>query len=249
MRAAIRLTRILQVVAAGATGGLTLAELAHKCELDKATALRLARALGETGWLVRCAESGRFRLGAEAWLAGRRGSPQLDALARAAPRQLNALARATGDTAYLAVRSGSEMVFVARAEGSAPIRAKVDVGHRQTLAVGAAAMAWLAAVGDDHAVATLRQLRPRMRALAIDPDAVARLIARARERGYAYSKGHVFFGVPAVGLAIRSPQGHPVGAISLAANAERLTGAHVQFVLPALRRAVQSLEKSLLSAH
>ena len=83
--------------------------------------------------------------------------------------------------------------------------------------------------------------------MGVDPDAVARLIARARERGYAYSRGSVFFEVPAIGMAVRSPEGSPVGAVSLAANAERLTGAHVDVVLPALERTVRLLEKSLHS--
>lgn len=248
MRAVTRVTRILECVAAAAGRGIALGELAQKCGLDKATTLRIAGALCAAGWLSRSSDSARYRIGAEAWLAGRRGDPMLERLERTSSRHLAALARTSGDTAYLAVRSGLEMVFLHRADGAEPLRARIEIGHRQTVAVGCTGLSWLAAVDADASDLALRELAPVMKALKIDRADLARQVARSRERGYAFSKGSVFFGVPAVGLAVRTPDGEPIAAISLAANAERLTSVHIAKVLPALRVAVAAIERSLRRA-
>ncbi|NBS65166.1 MAG: hypothetical protein EBT33_12595 [Betaproteobacteria bacterium] len=243
MRAVERVTRILQLVSAAAPEGLTLAELSKLCVLDKATVLRITRALCESGWLSKSKSDRAFHLGVEAWLAGRSGHDALNRMARTAVGRLTVLSRDAGGTAYLAVRSGMDMVIVAKAGSGTDIRASASVGQRQTLAAGAAGLAYLSALEPaegDAMVAALQSMRK-----AADPD-LAEAIMRSRSQGYARSGGSVFYQVRAIALALKGPEGRPIGAVSLAAGAERLTASYIEACLPMLKRTVAGIERSMI---
>ena len=127
MRSVIRLTQLLQCVASSHLEGMSLAELAQRTDMSKATVLRFTRALRDGGWLVKDERTGRLTLGAEAWLLGRQPQPALDAMLRSAQIQLRRLARETGDAVYLALRSGVDMVFLHRVPGMAPILSLIHI--------------------------------------------------------------------------------------------------------------------------
>ena len=244
MRAADRLTQVLRTVAVRSPTGLTLAELSALCALDRATALRLARSLCESGWLRRSAQDGRYLLGVEAWLAGRRAAPEIDRLVELARPRLRALSRRTGDTVYMAVRSGLEVVCVLRFLGMEPIAAVMSLGQRHSLAVGATGIALLAATEPQARAAIMASLSMQIGSGASGRSLRAEIEAAA-QRGFAISRGSYFYGVPAIGAVVRGEDRQPLCALSLAARAERLTDEYVARTAPRLLRVVASVERAL----
>lgn len=248
MRTVDRITGILRVVSVRAPHGVGLAELAQLCDLDRATALRLARALCETGWLRRHEDSGRYNLGVEAWLVGRRPCQPYDELVRLAKPQLRRLSKATGDTVYLAVRSGLEVVCIDRHDGSQSIAAKMGVGQRQSLGVGATGAALLSAMPPElreHLLTRLLSLACR----GVERRALGAHFRHYDEQGCVFASGTVFYRVPALGFALHTPSGEPMAAISLAANESRLTRAHIETVAPLVRAARDAIQKRLHRLH
>ncbi len=245
MRAVERIDQVMRAVAAAPSSGVPLSELAIQASLDKATTLRLARSLVNRGWLAN-GDDGRYRVGLEPWLASRSADTEEIRLATAATRPLRALASTTGDTAYLAVRSGDELVFVLRERGRAPVRANLDVGHRQPIGVGCSGIAMLAALPAAEVAEVLARLGPLLsRQFALSEEPLRRLVKRAQANGFAHTGGMVFFGVHAVGVAVHGARARPIGAISLSANAERLTPSHIRAVLPALQQAARTMEEAV----
>lgn len=212
MRSVSRITNLLQCVAAEEPHGVGVSELAKRAGLDKATALRLARSLVHTGWVQRNAVSGNFHVGPEAWLAGRRGNPGLTRLARRAEDVLGRLAASTGDTAYLALRSGTEVVFLHREDGENPIRGRREVGHRQILAIGCTGAACLSAMTEEEVSEQLSRMKSDMRRLGIPEEPLRAQIEDARRAGLAIVRGGVFYEVPAIGMPLLDELGNPVAA-------------------------------------
>jgi len=244
MRSAARFTSVLRTTASAGGPGLTLAEMARACDLDKATTLRLARALAHEGWL-HADTDGRWRMGADAWLVCRRAAPRLQALVEAAVPRISRLRSQTGDTIYLAVRSGVDVVFLERVDGRVPVRATIERGARQLVVLGASGTAWMAALPPEVAHGILDSLVGRMKALGIERLTFERRLEKSRRDGHAFASGSRLYGVPAISMVVRDTEAAPVACVTLSGNADRLTVAHVAFALPLLQKCVKAIEKAI----
>ncbi len=142
-------TRALDLVDIVVTAGsISLTEAAEKSGIPTSTTLRHLRALMSKGWLTRDA-AGNFavgptflRLGINAFREG----PWARLTAAALPH-LHTLAETTQESAYLAVRDGSEAVYLSTVESPRAIRHAGWVGRSVPLegtAVGEALLAPLA---------------------------------------------------------------------------------------------------------
>ena len=129
---------------------LTLAELARRVALDKATVLRLARTLANSGFLVRNEDSS-WRLGPE---LARLGVIYQESfvLAEVAAPLLKELAEATGESAAIYVREGAQRICLFRHESEQSIRHHVRVGALLPLELGAPGRVILAFEGVEGAV-------------------------------------------------------------------------------------------------
>ena len=136
------------------------------------------------------------------------------------------LAALSGDTVLLSTRSGLESVCIDREFGSFPIRANyLELGSRRPLGAGAGSLALLAWLPDDEIRAVLDLLAPvfKERYPRITRPALEAEIGLARQRGYAMILDVVVEQMGGIGVPIRSGDGKPVAAISLAALSQRIT--------------------------
>lgn len=120
-RSAERVLSLLDTVVTGGATGLT--EAAGATGIPVSTALRHLRVLTARGYLVRD-ELGRYSVGpsfVRVALAAFQSGPYARLTAAAQPA-LERLAEATEESAYLAVRDGSEAVYIATVESHRAIR-------------------------------------------------------------------------------------------------------------------------------
>lgn len=123
-------------------GSITLGDAATANALPPSTALRHLRALVSSGWLSRD-DLGRFSVGptlVRVALGAFRSGPYAR-IATAAQPHLERLVEATEESAYLAVRDGSQAVYIATVESTRAIRHVGWVGRSAPIrgtAVGAA---------------------------------------------------------------------------------------------------------------
>jgi DNA-binding IclR family transcriptional regulator len=133
----IAVTRALSLLEAFAVGEstLSLAELSRRAGMHKTTALRLARTLALSQYMVQ-ADDGQWRLGPAAGWLGARYQAGFD-VNNAVEPVLQQLVRETGESASFYVREGDIRACVARVEGPQSVRHHVRIGERLPLDRGA----------------------------------------------------------------------------------------------------------------
>ena len=144
----IAVTRALALMEAFHVGEatLSLAELSRRSGMHKTTALRLARTLALSNYMVQ-AEDGQWRLGPAAGWLGARYQAGFD-VNNAVEPVLRELAAVTGESASFYVREGKIRACISRVEGPQAVRHHVRIGERLPLERGAPGRVILAFSGE-----------------------------------------------------------------------------------------------------
>jgi len=229
------------------TKGVPLATLVTESGLGKPTVRRLMLALIRGGLIEQGDESRLYRLGAECYVLGTLATPHhglLEISADAVAR----LARDSGDTAFVTMRRGSGAVCLHRQEGAFPIRTHaLTAGAQHPLGVGAGSLAMLAALPDGEVETVLADNAPLL-AIAypgLAAEALRRMVAATRQRGFALNPGMVISGSWGVGVALRNGDGTVAGALSIAAIESRMQPPRDSELAAMLRREAQDIEARL----
>ncbi|MCC7217641.1 MAG: helix-turn-helix domain-containing protein, partial [Burkholderiales bacterium] len=110
-----RASAILEEIAAHPEG-IALAELCRNVGLHSSTTFHLVRTLVQLGYATQLAESRKYRIGRKLFALAAGALDENELVARATP-MLELLARQTGETSHFAIRSGDDIVIVAKTEG------------------------------------------------------------------------------------------------------------------------------------
>ncbi|MGO4306865.1 IclR family transcriptional regulator [Cupriavidus sp. RAF12] len=218
-----------------------LTDLAAAAGVDKASALRLLETLTAEGLVERNPDTKAFSPGRE-WLTLQAATLcRLDLRPLVRPALIR-LANAFEDSAILSVPSGWESVCIELRLGTFPIRASyLDVGSRRPLGVGAGSLALMAALPDAEVDAVLDCIGPALRHYPrIDTDLLRRHVETTRARGYALLLDVVVERMGGIAIALPGADGYPLGAISIAALNERITGREA-VMARALRREAEAI--------
>lgn len=188
VRSVVNTLRVIEALARSQS--LSVAELGRKVDLPKSTVFRALITLESAGWAQSSATPS-----AEWSLTNR-----VFELAMLAPRSSSALDAAVawlpklrdryGETASLLVPSGSDLVVIAREDGTNPLRAYIQLGAKVSMASTASGRAYLSALPADDA-RSLLALRINSGDLKADSyeQVVWREVQRAQQRGYAIDDG------------------------------------------------------------
>jgi len=157
-------------------------------------------------------------------------------------RVLEAVARDTGMTAVLAVENDIYAQYVHLVMGGGALQFNVQPGTRRLLCMSGLGWAMLAGRSDAEIARVVQRTNARLArgGQRIDAAEVARHVGRARDCGYAFSRGTVSEGVGVVGVAL------PVGCAG-----ERLAvgvGGLVERLDERLPEIVRSLQTRLAAA-
>jgi DNA-binding IclR family transcriptional regulator len=203
---------------------MSLAELAARTGIPRATAFRLLSTLEQSGFLVK--ESAEYRLGFKCFVLGSIAGADLD-LRREAVPHLTALRDATGETTQIAVLDNWHVVFLERvlsrqavaymtSRAGAVLPAyctglgKVLLAHRPEEAVTAWAATQTFKALTPNTVTTVHRLLEEL--------------AATRERGYAVDEQERESGVSCIAAPVRDADGDVVAAISVAGPTDRMPG-------------------------
>jgi DNA-binding IclR family transcriptional regulator len=241
-----RASAILHVLAGEHRRGARLTDVATQARLSPSTAHRILTTLVDLGLADQDPGSARFfpglgLLGLGAAAANRHGLAEL-----AAPF-CQRLADRTGDTIYLSLRCGTDVVCVDRVEGSFPIKVLTwNVGDRRPMGVSASGLAILAALPDDEMGRIVEANASRVEMYTgQDRAGVHALVERARRRGYAFNEGFSAPGMAAVAVPIRGSRGEPLASLCVAALESRLDPDRRETVVQWLRDETTALATHL----
>jgi DNA-binding IclR family transcriptional regulator len=216
----VRAFDLLELIAAVEPRGATLAEIDAQVPMAKSSTLRYLTTLVELD-AVRREPDGRFRLGLKmVELAG--GLLENDDLRSVAEPVLHELAEVSGETVHLGVRSGAEVVYIAKVESRHSVRLVSRIGARTPVHCSAMGKALLAALDPSDREPLLSPL-PRRTPHTITTAAEMRDELEAiRSSGFSLDDEENELGVRCVGAAVLGTGGEPLGAISVSGPAARL---------------------------
>lgn len=211
----LKAARLLDVVAAS-TDPLSLAQLCERLELPKSSTLSLCTSLTQSG-LLRRFEDGAYHLGshlvdlAHAYLA------RTD-VAKEFNEAFDSLRLLHEEGAVLAIRDGTDVIYIACRNGSRPMGITYRVGMRLPASCTATGKAILSTLADDEVKALYKGLRlPHLTDKSLR--SVAALLTDLREvrtRGYAIDDEETREGMRCVGAPICDGLGGPaIGAVAV----------------------------------
>ena len=226
------------------TPELNLTELARQARISLPTAHRRVSELVEWGALERGAD-GRYRIGLRLWEVASL-APRGLGLREAARPFLEDLYEVTRENVQLAVREGSELVFVERIGGRDAVPVLTRVGGRFDLHPTGVGMVLLADapadVQEEILSSPLRAYTPRT---VTDPVDLRMRLAEVRQKGYSVSEGQVTTDALSVAAPVFGSDGSVVAAVSLVV---RLDDARPRALAPLVQEAARGISRALSTA-
>lgn len=239
---------LVRAIARGGEAGAALADLVAWTGLPRPTVHRVLDMLIETGWVERDLPTRRFFLGQEMVALGLVAAAR-HPIERLAATELALLAQDIGQTVYLSVRAGLDIVCAARQESTARIQTLVlKVGSQVPLGRGAGSMAILAALPEAEAEVVIAANRARyaLETEGFDEAAFRRALDEARVAGFASHDSLFSRGIGGIGVAVRDATAYPVAAISTAFVANWLDEAQRRRCVAELNGAARRIGSRLL---
>ena len=212
--------------------------------LPVSTVHRILQELVQVGWVREDDDRGYLFGPRLLGLAGRAGDHTT--LTRIAGPYLAELCEITGHAVHFAVRSGDEVVYIDKLEGSRAYRMRSRIGLAIPLHCTAIGKALLARLPTDEvrAIAARAGLPARTTHTITSPDQLVAHLAGIRQRGYSIDDEENELQIRCVGAAV-SDHARPIGGISLSMLAFELTEESLQQVAPLVVRAAGSITAAL----
>lgn len=214
----------------GEADALSLAEIAARTGVPKASALRHLKALAQMGYVIHDAAAKSYGLGPSILTLAERFLAQQPSVHACRP-VLAGLARETGETAHYVVLQGADLVYLDIAESPRRVRAYVSRGDREPahcMASGKAILAYSSPQTVERCIAN--GLAPLTRHTITDADAFRAELAAIAKRGYGTNLSEWMDDVGAAGAPIFSSSGKVVGAIGVSAPLARLNAGNADAV-------------------
>jgi IclR family acetate operon transcriptional repressor len=228
---------LVEVVAARG-GELTLGEIAASTKVPLPTVHRLLRTLVDRGYM-RQVPNRRYALGFRLVPLGATASSMVGTDTEAV---LGRLVDELGETANLAVLSGSRAEYVAQVPGRHTMRMFTEVGRQVDLHCTGVGKALLAQLDDERVRELVRRVglhRQTEHTLVTEADLLADL-GRVRERGYALDEQEQEAGVRCVAVPA-GPEPFSWMAVSVSGPVTRMTDELVDRAVPLLVAAGREL--------
>ena len=181
---------------------LSLSQLAERADLPVATAHRLVAELVAWGALTRTS-SGEYVVGRRLWDVGMLAPVQTGLRELASP-YLHDLYGATLATVHLAVRDGTQVLYLDRMRGNSSVPVVSTIGSRLPLHATGVGKVLLAHAPPDVQAEVLGQLTRVTPYTIVAPGTLRRQLARVLRDDYATTSEEMSLGACSVGVPIRA---------------------------------------------
>ncbi|MFJ4256340.1 IclR family transcriptional regulator C-terminal domain-containing protein [Pseudomonas monteilii] len=226
--------------------GLDTQQLAAQVNLPRSTLYRLLGLLVDRGMVRRDGPLKRYRLGFR-YLEMVRGAWLEPDLVAAASFELRALRDLTGETTYLAIRDGDQVLSLERCDGAHRHRSAAAMGQNKPMHCTGQGKAILSTMPEHDRC----ELIKHMQLLALTPLTITdrgRLMTElevTRARGYAIDDEEIALGIRCVAAPIIDTAGQVRGALSIAGPAYRLTRERLDLLGPEVAASAQRVGSQL----
>ncbi|MGP4016570.1 IclR family transcriptional regulator [Saccharopolyspora sp. 5N708] len=220
---------------------MTLSGLARHSGLPLSTVHRMLGELVAWGGVERD-EDGYYRVGLRLWELGAL-APRSQGLRERALPFLEDLSQVTRENVQLAVREGTEVVYIERIAGSSAVQVLTRVGGRFALTATGVGLVLLAhapaEVQDDVLSGPIQRFTE---CTITDPQALRRMLADIRTNGFAISDRQVTSDALSVGAPVHDQHGQVIAAVSLVV---RHGSATPHALVPLVRTSSRAITRAL----
>lgn len=193
-------------------------ELGEALHLPPASVHRVLTMLSSYGLVQRNPRSGQYQIGTEFFRLALKLISRFDIRNVGLP-VMQDLVAVCNETAFLGVYDPfrMEVMFVAAANSSHPLRYVVPMNEWFPVYAGASGLSIMAFLPKDDRQAIIERtgLAPLTKKTITDPAVLENELARVRVRGYALSCGHRHLGAVAIAAPIWGPGGRVIGDLAL----------------------------------
>ncbi len=236
---------VLESVARRGTG-ITMAEISRELSLHPSTAFHVLRSLVALGYLRQEPSSRQYRLGSKVFQLAASVLTELE-LSEIAGPVIAEMARVSGETSHLAVFDRGEVVVVAKADGSGPLRVAERVGYPRPAHCTAIGKVLLACQPEAEWRAFLAsaRLEPRTARTMTSRERLEAEIERVRAAGHAVDDEEFAEGLRCIAMPVRNFTGQVVAAIGLSGPVWRVSPERLPELVGVVGRAAERLSAEL----
>jgi DNA-binding IclR family transcriptional regulator len=224
VKSADRCRDLLELFAA-TTSDLTLSQVCAETTWPKSSALALLRTLLRRGYLIDAPSGNGYRLGPGVAALGSAYLQRIDLVA-VAQEVVRWVAHECDETVHLAVLRGTNVLYIAKEEGSGQMRMVSAVGKMipaHGTGVGKVLLSALSPGEFDRLFPPGHDLPRLTEHTVTDRDALRRMLAEVRARGYAMDDGESTAGLRCIAGPVRDVTGQVVAAMSVSVPNVRFT--------------------------
>lgn len=236
-----RAALVLDVLSAEKHVGMRLTDVVEATGLGTATVHRLLTGLVANGFVDHNKMANRYFIGLQLikWAANATERYGLHPFVDSSLERLSSL---TEDTVYFSLISGMQSVCVDRREGAYPIKTlTLALGDRRPLGIGAGGMALLAFQSDAFIASVFEDVTAQER-YGMTRSLLELDIGETRRTGFAFNPSRIIAGMRGIGIPIRRYDGTAIGAISIAAIEQRLSGERLSWSVDLMTRERDQVE-------
>ena len=224
---------------------MTLSQVARHAGLPLSTAHRLLTELVAWGGLERD-ENGSYRIGLRLWELGAL-APRGTGLRERALPFLEDLSQVTRENVQLAVREGTELVFIERIAGTGAVPVLTRVGGRFALTATGVGLVLLAHAPAEVQEDVLGGPIPRFTPYTVtDPGRLRRMLADVRTNGFSISDRQVTDDSLSVAAPVQDGRGQVIAAVSLVV---RHGSASAHALAPLVRTSARAISRVLADSY
>jgi DNA-binding IclR family transcriptional regulator len=226
--------------------GIGLAELSKRVGLHNSTTFHLVKTMVQLGYVSQLADSRKYRIGRRMFTLAAGAMDEIELVSVATP-VLEKLTRATGEYSHFAIRSGEQIVVVAKTAGTG-IFQMVDrtgaVRPAHATALGKVLLAALTPPELERSLAAC-ELRKFTAKTIVEKDALRHEIEEVRRKGLAFDDGEFDAEARCVAVPVRDFTGRVAGAIGMSGPMWRLSLQALQEKSKFVREAAVELSAEL----
>lgn len=226
--------------------GIGLAELSKRVGLHNSTTFHLVKTMVQLGYVTQLADSRKYRIGRRMFTLAAGALDEIELVSVATPI-LEKLTAATGEYSHFAIRSGEQIVVVAKTAGTG-IFQMVDrtgaVRPAHATALGKVLLAALSPSQLERYLASCELHKFTAKTIS-EKDALLREIEEVRRKGLAFDDGEFDPEARCVAVPVRDFTGRVAGAIGMSGPMWRLSLQALQEKSKYVREAAVELSAEL----
>jgi len=209
--------------------GIRLGDLSRRVGLHNSTTFHLVKTMVQLGYLRQIPETKCYRIGRPLFTLAASALDETEMVSLATP-VLEDLSRVTEESSHFAVRSGDDVVVLAKTAGTGAFQLAERAGVVRPAHCTALGKVLLASLPPEHFENYLerRKLAALTAKTITDPDLLRREIEEVRRSGIAYDDGEFDPEVRCVAVPVRNFAGLVIGAIGISGPVWRLSLAALQ---------------------